>query len=273
MPADESDEGQASDESADGQASEAAKEEQTDPQADITELFDDSLLEEEPEGTPTGLNLDDMTFELPGVEDALSLQDLKDGYLRTADYTRKTQAVAAQRKDAEKAISFYEAFSENPKDVVRELAAKAGLIAEDQAPAATIDIAPFLTAEEMQAEIDKRVGEAVSAHPDVLTAQQATAEQVINTAFAELETSREVKLGKNTRTTILKFAQDNDLTDLSIAFDALTARQQERAAKTEALRKVAPSKPSGTESTDDVLEEKTPDTVEEAFELALAGQG
>src|SRR3546814_6673967 len=41
------------------------------------------------------------TISLDGKEQAVSLSELRDGYLRQADYTRKTQAFAEQRKHLE----------------------------------------------------------------------------------------------------------------------------------------------------------------------------
>jgi uncharacterized protein YfcZ (UPF0381/DUF406 family) len=42
-----------------------------------------------------------------GEVDASEVAEWKRGYMRTQDYTRKTQEVAAQRKEAEKALEFY----------------------------------------------------------------------------------------------------------------------------------------------------------------------
>ena len=53
----------------------------------------------------------------------ITLDELKKGYLRTSDYTRKTQEVNKQRKEAEEAIKFYENLKSNP-ELAQEIASK-----------------------------------------------------------------------------------------------------------------------------------------------------
>ncbi len=45
----------------------------------------------------------------------VSLDELKRGYLRTQDYTKKTQELAKQRKEAEQALQLYEGVRKNPE--------------------------------------------------------------------------------------------------------------------------------------------------------------
>ena len=45
----------------------------------------------------------------------VSLDELRKGYLRQSDYTRKTQSLAQQRKDTQKAIELYEHINSNPE--------------------------------------------------------------------------------------------------------------------------------------------------------------
>jgi len=58
------------------------------------------------------------TVVIDGVE--LDIEELKNGYLRQSDYTKKTQDVARQKKESEEAINFYEYLKANP-DVVKDL--------------------------------------------------------------------------------------------------------------------------------------------------------
>ena len=51
--------------------------------------------------------------EIDGKE--VTIDELKNGYLRQADYTKKTQEVSQQRKESEEAIRFYEYLKQNPE--------------------------------------------------------------------------------------------------------------------------------------------------------------
>ncbi len=57
--------------------------------------------------------------EIEGVGE-VSLDELKQGYLRQSDYTKKTQELAKQRKEAEEAIEVYKELQSNPL-VTKEL--------------------------------------------------------------------------------------------------------------------------------------------------------
>ena len=66
---------------------EEAPEEDTDEAEEVEEDPTDEAEEEEPE---------ELMFEVDG--ESLTAEELKLGYLRQSDYTKKTQAVAEQRK-------------------------------------------------------------------------------------------------------------------------------------------------------------------------------
>lgn len=52
-------------------------------------------------------------IEIDGKE--ITIEELKNGYLRQSDYTKKTQQVSNQRKESEEAIKFYEYLKQNPE--------------------------------------------------------------------------------------------------------------------------------------------------------------
>lgn len=54
-----------------------------------------------------------ITVEVDGKE--VTIDELKNGYLRQSDYTKKTQEVAHQRKETEEAIKLYEHLKNNPE--------------------------------------------------------------------------------------------------------------------------------------------------------------
>lgn len=62
--------------------------------------------------TPLETKLDKVFIDGVGEVD---IEELKKGYLRASDYTRKTQMVANQRKEAEEALKLLEAVKSNPQ--------------------------------------------------------------------------------------------------------------------------------------------------------------
>ena len=53
-----------------------------------------------------------ITVEIDGKE--VSLDELKNGYLRQSDYTKKTQELSRQRNETKEAVDFYEYLKKNP---------------------------------------------------------------------------------------------------------------------------------------------------------------
>ena len=53
----------------------------------------------------------------------MTLEELKNGYLRTSDYTKKTQDVANQRRENEEAIKLMQELKRNPT-VAQEMSTK-----------------------------------------------------------------------------------------------------------------------------------------------------
>lgn len=111
----ESDDAEDSDEGTDDQDAEDAGEGQEGEQEDEAPDADE---EEAPED-------DGPSFEvtLPGGEKTtVSLSELVAGYSRTADYTRKTQALAAERRNLADAAAMQAALERNPEAAIAALA-------------------------------------------------------------------------------------------------------------------------------------------------------
>lgn len=72
------------------------------------------------------------TVTIHGVEQEVTLEEALSGYMRQADFTRKTQTLAEQRKHLERAENLVKALNTNPAETLRVLAAELGV--EDFAP-------------------------------------------------------------------------------------------------------------------------------------------
>ncbi len=238
----------------------------TQPEADeeVEEIFGET---EESEDEIVPVDLESMAFELPGVEEPVSLQELQDGYLRQADYTRKTQDLAAARVENEQATRLWDALQATPVEVVRKLATDAGLIAEGAEPMATIELSPLRSTDQVEAEVAKRVAEEVAKHPSVIEAQQVQVRQAMETAFGSIEKKYEVELGPRSRKRILVEAQKAGTPDLELVFNALMSQREKRAADADDLRAAAPSRSTGR-STEKAITEGDAMSIEEAFEFA-----
>jgi hypothetical protein len=76
-----------------------------------------------PPATPTETKPPETTPTTPVVPEKITIEgigevpveELKNGYFRQSDYTKKTQDLAHQRKEAEEAIKFYEHLRSNPQ--------------------------------------------------------------------------------------------------------------------------------------------------------------
>lgn len=112
--------------------------------SDTAEGFELSSTEADPgTGTPAGaepttetqkeyFNLDEVAdryvkLTVDGEEIEVPLQELRQGYSRTADYTRKTQELAAQREQAQYALTLQRALEANPEETIKLLAGRYGL--------------------------------------------------------------------------------------------------------------------------------------------------
>lgn len=76
---------------------------------------------------PTELADRYVRVKVDGEEVEVPLQEALSGYSRTADYTRKTQELAAQRQQAEYALTLQRALETQPEETLRLLARRAGI--------------------------------------------------------------------------------------------------------------------------------------------------
>jgi hypothetical protein len=64
---------------------------------------------------------DAYTIKVDGVEEQVSLDELRDGYQRQADYTRKTQELASERKRLEQAEAIVSSLESDPEGTLTAL--------------------------------------------------------------------------------------------------------------------------------------------------------
>lgn len=264
VPADD-----ASDDESDEQTEEA--DESTTPTQEekpeeVEELFGDADEGTLPLVPP---DLKTLMVDVPGEDEQKSIQGLIDGFMKDRDYTQKSQVNAAWATENEQAAKLWQAFQDDPEGVARKIAVDTGLIAEGQGPVANVELSILRSSDEVEAEIVKRVDEAVGKHPAILAAQQVQVRDFMNTSFGDIEEKYDVKLGPKSRRAILVAAQEAGTPDLDLIFNAKMAQRETKATDADKLKAAAPSRPTGR-----TLTKTKPDedgraaTIEEAFEYA-----
>ena len=74
------------------------------------------------------------TIKGDGEESQVSLEELQDGYQRQADYTRKTQELADERRRLQQAEAIVSSLENNPAETLNALGEAFGLAAQPPAP-------------------------------------------------------------------------------------------------------------------------------------------
>lgn len=218
------------------------------------------------------VDLDAALYEIPGDDKPRSIRELVDGNLRHADYTRKTQELAKQREELGDASALWEALRADPIAVLTQLSEQAGLLAEGTAKGTPIKVSPFKSADDIEAEIERRVVARVQDHPSVKEASLDKAKTWLSSEFTRLETEFGYKLGEASRKAILQRASSANTDNLELVFKALLAERDLKQAKAgQGLAAVATSRPSGRANTSVAATEIT--SVRDAAELAYAEMG
>lgn len=94
-----------------------------------------------------------VAIKVDGQEMEVTLEELRNGYMRQADYTRKTQETAAMRQAADWAVQVQKAFQADPEGTLQYLARAAGL---DARSVLAPDIDPYEDLDPEVREIVKR---------------------------------------------------------------------------------------------------------------------
>lgn len=214
------------------------------------------------------------TVEVDGAQ--VQLNELRNGYLRHSDYTRKTQALADQRRTIEAAAKFYEDFSADPVDFSKALAVQYGWIDNEDVPLREIDLPEQISQQEWDARIDQLVEERLESDPRIEAAQKAEAEQMLSNEFGRLEGVFGVTLNPEVRTSLLTEAAERQVYDLELLLRARINAQMDKQKASQNLARSGSSRPNsgGGNGSDPTLgQNPEPQTVEEAWAQAKVEAG
>lgn len=236
-------------------------------------VFGDLLAKEEAAPPPDFWGTE---VELAGFEQPVKLSEMRDGYLRQADYTRKTQALAAERKAFEEehglALKLMNALTSDPAGTAAYLAVQTKVVEESQVADKVRHLQdvwkPPPSREEIEAQVERRIAEEVQKHPAVLQAQQQALIAKIDADFQRIEQKHSIKLTDRDRQAILKKAIDSQTPDLDLVTEAMLRGLDKVRLERDQARGAAGQRPSVRAPSADTPAKVR--TVEDAFNLALA---
>lgn len=236
-----------------------------------TQALVDSLVEQPDDGAEVPA-LEDPRFWTQQTEvdgELVTLGEMKNGYLRQADYTKKTQALAEERRTLEQADSFLKEFQADPSEFARALAVEFGWLDQDRlTPVKELSIPQQVTDEELEARLQEMLDERVQTDPRVLQAQQTESLRLISEEFDRIGADHSVSIPQELRDSLLAEAQQRGVFDLELLFKARLASRQRSSDNLIRSGAVRPRSAGGLGSTPETA--PPPTTVEEAWLQAKA---
>lgn len=192
-----------------------------------TELFgededSDVSTEDESEGVEDdddSSNQETVTVTVDGEEIEVTLDELRNGYSRQADYTKKTQALAAERERLQGMEQLAEALNTNPEVALKELAKALNVELGTPVESAEVeddleDLDPLeRTVRELQNELKAIKGEVA------MTAEQRRQAAEDAALQAEIDQIKEANSDPTLdEDALIKYAIDNKVNDLATAY-------------------------------------------------------
>ena len=234
--------------------------------------------EQPEEDSKPSLDLD-AVVELPNVGE-VTLRELMDGYLRQSDYTQKTQTLADQRKDMDRAVKLYDLMREDTVGTIARLALEAGLVDQDQLenvrPSRAVERwfredagkAPS-EGKSMDEMVAEKVKEALGKNEQLKNMQQQEATHQIISELDNIERDYEVTLDDADRKAILQTALKENNANLEHVYLKMQARLLKAQANKQRIRDGSTPRPGQRVPTKSLKGEK-PKSVREAWEWAVA---
>lgn len=171
----------------------------------------------------------EVVLKVGDEEETHTVGDLADGFLRQADYTRKTQALASERgqfeEESAQAVKLMDAMRTDPAGTVAALAIELGLITKDavstQQVADLNEVYQVPDRETMQSQIEARAAELAAESPEILEAKRQAAMVEIEQEVTDLQEEFEVQFTADDRTLLYEEAVKLDTSNLRVAYLSL----------------------------------------------------
>lgn len=193
----------------------------------LSALYDNA--EENGEEQPSG----DSTFTIDGK--TVTIEEMRNGYLRQSDYTKKTQEIAQMREKLEKAEALWDAMQSDPMGTLRQLQQR---LNQGQRP---VD-QPVNTGTDIDALVAAKVQEILGNDPTIRKVAESSAKADEDATFAAIEKDYAVKLEPKDRQEVLKRAEKLGVTGaegMRIVFAGLLQEAQRIEAQRKQLGKAS----------------------------------
>ncbi len=229
-----------------------------------------ALLDSEDLDIPNTREISDSdTVEVQGEQ--VTVGELKNGYLRLSDYTKKTQEVAQLRAEAKDALALWEAIQDDPLTVVRKLAQRVnmGLNPLGDSKLGTQESKSVEPGQDIAQLVKAEVERALAESPLVKEIRGSEATAAVARAFHEIEEEWNVTLTDADKHMILEKAEETGSNDLSLVFAGLLQLANRRSLERKGLRETATA--TGISGSDGklVLDNRVPDDFQDALKMAM----
>jgi hypothetical protein len=205
-----------------------------------TGLFD-SLVEQPEQPVLDSEELYEVNGEM------VSLDQLRAGYMMQADYTQKTQELAEEKREAEKALTLLRLLEERPVATIRKLYEQintgAPLTGTDEISLSTQPSDQPQAPTDIESLVEARVAEMLENDPRLVTLQQERALAQINDIFGEIEEMYQVSLTDADKRLVLQTAQDMNTTDIKFVFGGLMNQANQKQVALQNAKSVTPTAP------------------------------
>lgn len=149
----------------------------------------------------------------------MTVSELRQAGLRQADYTKKTQEIAELRKEAEQALTLFNALKNDPMNTVQTL--WDGLRTGKPLGSGITNSPRGLPAEEspdIEALVEAKIQERLASDPRLQELERERAMGEIDRIFGQIEHDYDVQLSDSDREFILRKAVETDTMDLEMVF-------------------------------------------------------
>lgn len=168
--------------------------------------LDDEAESEQPE------TQDSYEVTVDGEKLTVTLDELKSGYMRQADYTRKTQELSQESAEVKDAVTLFRALQEKPMQTVQKLweTVRQGQPVTDSVPKGT----PQVTSNEVDIDalVEQKLNERLAEDPRLKELEEQRALAEINAIFDGIEKDYDVTLSESDRVYVLRKAEKMGVT-------------------------------------------------------------
>lgn len=168
-----------------------------------------------------------------GVEE-VTLEELKAGYMRKADYTKKRQEDSAKAEEADKALVLYNALQQNPMETVQKLWEKVRA-GQPVQPDVNSSETPTSQSADIEQMVNERVQAILAEDPRLKTIQQEREMERVNAIFKDIEDDwgLDQPISEKDKEFIINKAIEWDSSDLEAVFAKLMHQRQKAQAQAE----------------------------------------